>query len=91
MMYPFLTLDDGTEIVHSQTLEDGNVKVYIEKPDEKDGFHHATCFLPEYRWTDIFGFSGMDIQKYQEIIEMNHEKLLFSLAIPDTLHYTDTY
>ena len=69
MMYPFLTLDDSTEIVHSQTLQDGNVKVYIEKPDEKDGFHHATCFLPEYRWTDIFGFSDTDIQKYPKIIE----------------------
>ena len=69
-MYPFLTLDDGTEIVYSQTLEDGSVKVYIEKPDEKDGFHHATCFLPEYRWTDILGFSGMDIQKYRKIIEL---------------------
>ena len=70
MMYPFLTLDDGTEIVHSQTMEDGSVKVYIEKPNEKDGFHHATCFLPEYRWTDIAGFSGTDIQKYQKIIEL---------------------
>ena len=30
MMYPFLTLDDSTEIVHSQTLKSGNVKVYIE-------------------------------------------------------------
>ena len=69
MMYPFLTLDDSTEIVHSQTLQDGNVKVYIEKPDEKDEFHHATCFLPEYRWIDIFGFSDTDIQKYQKIIE----------------------
>ena len=69
MMYPFLTLDDSTEIVHSQTLQDGNVKVYIEKPDEKDGFHHATCFLPEYRWTDIFGFSDTDIQEYQKIVE----------------------
>lgn len=26
MMYPFMTLDDGTEIVHSETLEDGRVK-----------------------------------------------------------------
>ena len=69
MMYPFLTLDDSTEIVHSQTLGNGNVKVYIEKPDEKDGFHHATCFLPEYQWTDIIGFSDTDIQKYQQIIE----------------------
>ena len=31
MMYPFMTLDDGTEIVHSEMREDGTVKVYIEK------------------------------------------------------------
>ena len=31
MMYPFLTLDDQTEIVHSQLLDDGSVKVYVEK------------------------------------------------------------
>lgn len=68
MMYPFLTLDDQTEIVHSQLLDDGSVKVYIEKPDVKDGFHAATCFLPEYRWENIFGFSESEIQKYLDII-----------------------
>ena len=68
MMYPFLTLDDQTEIVHSQLLDDGSVKVYVEKPDAKDCFHYATCFLPEYRWEDVFGFSEAEIQKYQEII-----------------------
>ena len=46
MMYPFLTLDDQTEIVHSQLLDDGSVKVYVEKPDEKGGFHSASCYLP---------------------------------------------
>ena len=55
MMYPFLTLDDQTEIVHSQLLDDGSVKVYVEKPDAKDCFHYATCFLPEYLWEDVFG------------------------------------
>ena len=69
MMYPFLTLNDGTEIVHSQVLHDGSVKVYIEKPDEKDCFHHAVCYLPEYRWEDVFGFSDTDIARYREIIE----------------------
>ena len=42
-MYPYLTLDDETEIVHSEMLPDNSVKVYIEKPDEADGFHYATC------------------------------------------------
>lgn len=68
MMYPLLTLDDQTEIVHSQLLDDGSVKVYVEKPDAKDGFYYATCFLPEYRWEDVSGFSEAEIQKYQEII-----------------------
>ena len=45
MMYPFMTLNDETEIVHSEMLKDGKVKVYIEKPDEKD------CFRK--RWKNI--------------------------------------
>ena len=57
MMYPFLTLEDQTEIVHSETLEDGRVKVYIEKPDAEDCFHSATCYLPEYDWQEISGLS----------------------------------
>ena len=69
MMYPFMTLNDDTEIVHSQMNEDGTVKVYIEKPDEKDCFHHATCYLPEYRWEDIYGFTDEDIARFKEIIE----------------------
>ena len=32
MMYPFIQLQDDTEIVHSEILEDEVVKVYIEKP-----------------------------------------------------------
>ena len=28
MMYPFMTLNDDTEITHSEMLEDGRVKVY---------------------------------------------------------------
>ena len=71
MMYPYLTLDDETEIVHSEMLADDTVKVYIEKADEKDGFHYASCFLPKYEWKDIFGFSEDDIKSYQSIIEKN--------------------
>ena len=38
MMYAFLTLDDKTEIVHSEMHSDGSVKVYMERLDEKAGF-----------------------------------------------------
>ena len=48
MMYPFMTLDDDTEIVHSEMKPDGRVKVYLEKPDTEDCFHSAVCWLPGY-------------------------------------------
>lgn len=41
MMYPFMTLNDNTEIVHSEMKPDERVKVYIETPDEKVCFRHA--------------------------------------------------
>ena len=71
MMYPFLTLDDNTEIVHSEMKGNGRVKVYIEKPDEKDGFHQACCFLPKYEWQDVVGFTEEEIKRYQTIVENN--------------------
>ena len=79
MMYPYLTLDDETEIVHSEMYEDHTVKVYIEKPDEKDGFHYASCFLPNYEWKDVFGFSENEIKAFQKLIE-NNAHLIIELS-----------
>ncbi len=69
MMYPFMTLDDDTEIVHSEWLPDNRVKVYVEKPDEKDCFHHLTCYLPKYELEEVEGFTQLEIDKYMEIIK----------------------
>ena len=55
-MYSFMTLPDETEIVHSEMMPDGKVKVYMETPDEKYCFKHATCWLPEQKWEDILGY-----------------------------------
>ena len=71
MLYPFMTLNDETEIVHSESMiKDGReqVKVVIEKP-VFGGFHSAVCWLPDYRWEDIQGFTSQEIQEYQEFIE----------------------
>lgn len=50
MMYPYMTLDDETEIVHSQLIEDENGKqkviVNFERPTET-GFDSARCELPD--------------------------------------------
>ena len=71
MMFPFMTLDDDTEIVHSEMQEDGRVKVYIETPDEKDGFHNAVCWLPEYKWEDINGYMESELSRYKKFVKDN--------------------
>lgn len=72
MMYPFMELNDGTCIVHSEALSENGkerVKVYIEKPDAELGFRHATCWLPDYTWEDIEGFSDAEIKYLKEFVE----------------------
>ena len=76
MMSPVMTLDDNTEIGHSELRPDGTVKVYMERPDEKLGFRHATCYLPGYRWEDIAGFTDQEIARYQEVIESTAHLIL---------------
>lgn len=79
MMYPFMTLDDQTEIVHSEMKPDGQVKVYIETPDEKDGFHHAVCWLPSYRWEEVSGYSSAEMERFRRLVRNNaHLMLEFS-------------
>lgn len=71
MMYPFMTLNDDTEITHSEMKTDGQVKVYIETPDQTGGFHNATCYLPGYRWEDIAGFTDDEIAFFEKLIQDN--------------------
>lgn len=68
MSYPFLTLADNTEITHSETLPDGTVKVFVERPVFQD-FHSATCLLPSYKWQDVNGLSSDELDELRSIIE----------------------
>ncbi|MCI5844549.1 MAG: hypothetical protein MRZ94_02080 [Oscillospiraceae bacterium] len=76
MMYPFLTLDDETEITHSDFLPSGRVKIYVEKPDEKDCFHHMICYLPDYTIGEVYGFREDEIEKYMKIIRSTAHLIL---------------
>lgn len=70
MMYPYMTLPDETEIVHSEILLiDGKeqVRVYMEKPVHM-GFKTATCYLPDYRWENISGFTDEEISNLNDIV-----------------------
>lgn len=71
MMYPFMTLADHTEVVHSESyFEDGEetVKVYFERP-VWGGFQSAECYLPSYRWDNINGFSEEEIAEFQKYLK----------------------
>ena len=79
VIYPYMTLNDDTEITHSDMGPDGSVKVFIETPDERDGFHSAVCWLPEYRWEDIRGYSASEMAYYRQFMRNNaHLMLEFS-------------
>lgn len=58
MMYPYLTLNDDTEIIHSEMNSDGRVKVYIETPDPSGGF-----IMPHVFFQTIPGRIYPDIPK----------------------------
>ena len=76
MSYPFMTLNDDTEIVHSETLPDGRVKVYMETPDDRLGFRHATCYLPGYEWEDVKGYTSEQLAYLMELIESTSHLIL---------------
>ena len=71
MMYPYITLNNDTEITHSEMKDDGRVKVYIETPDAKDGFHSAVCWLPEYKWENISGYNESEMTYFKQLVQNN--------------------
>ena len=90
MLYPYLTLEDDTEIVHSEWLPDGHVKVYIETPDAKDGFHHATCYLPGYEWEDIYGYTDQQMDFFNEFIR-NNAHLIIEFSHRENLQHASGF
>ena len=57
MEYPFITLDNGTQISHSEMLADRSVLVYIRK----DAFHRAVLVLPAQEWREVIGFTADEL------------------------------
>ena len=80
-MYPYMTLADETEIVHSQIIEDDGKKkviVHFERPTE-DGFDSARCELPEYKWIMREGYSDEEIVMFEKLLQSNAH-LLYKYA-----------
>ena len=69
MMYPYMTLNDETEIVHSQIIDEGKtekVLVHFERPTE-NGFDSARCELPSYTWIFREGYTDQEISFFEQL------------------------
>lgn len=45
----------------------------------KSGFHNATCYLPEYSWEDVNGYSDAEMDYFKEFVRNNaHLMIEFS-------------
>ena len=88
MMYPYMTLSDETEIVHSQLIEDKGIKkviVNFERPTD-NGFDSARCELPEYKWTEKEGYSDEEIAFFEKLLHSNAH-LLYKWRNKNCLNY----
>ena len=73
MMYPYMTLADETEIVHSHLKEQNGanvVEVHFERP-KLYGFDSARCKLPSYEWIMRDGFTDREIQRFESLLQNN--------------------
>lgn len=70
-LYPFLTLNDNTKIIHSEVLEkNGGEQVEVRIKKAVNGKKlSASCWLPDYRWENIVGFSEVEIKYFQGYLE----------------------
>ena len=80
MMYPYMTLSDGTEIVHSHLIDGERPKVIVhfERPTD-EGFDSARCELPDYNWTLREGYTDEELDMFRQLLASNAH-LLYKYA-----------
>ena len=64
MEYPFITLDDGTQISHSEMLADRSVLVYIRR----DALCRAVYALPAQEWREAAGFTADELEHIKSLL-----------------------
>ena len=71
VMYPYMTFEDGTEVIHSDLITDGDIEkviVHFERPTA-GGFDSARCELPSCSWTDWEGhFTQSEKRAFEECL-----------------------
>lgn len=81
MMYPYMTLADETEIVHSQIIDkDGKQKVIVHfERQTEEGVDSARCELPDYNWISKEGYTDEEVAMFEQLLHSNAH-LLYKYA-----------
>jgi hypothetical protein len=80
-MYPYMTLADDTEVVHSGLISKGeqkSVEIYFERP-KPYGFDSARISLPSYKWITRDGFTNEEIKEFEDY-SARHAHTIFHFA-----------
>ena len=83
-----MTLPDGTEIVHSQIINESGVRkviVNFERPNSSGDFDSARCELSSYRWLFRTGYTDEEMVFFTELQE-NNAHLLYRYAASGGIH-----
>lgn len=76
MYYPYCTMYDKIEVVHTPLSSDGFVTVHFEEPDTIYGFKELDCLIPTYRISNIVGFSDTEASALVDFCIKNSEIIL---------------
>jgi hypothetical protein len=84
MMYPYMTLSDGTEVTYSEIRKNDNneeqVLVYYERWNDKhNAFDSMECLLPDGKMSKIIGFSDEEVNKHYSRLK-KLEPIIFDCA-----------
>ena len=86
MIYPYMTLNDETEICCSGIQDDGSVKVYVEKPDNNCGLKSMVCVLPGYEVKKNYKFSENELSCILNLIKKNSIGIRILSIVAETLN-----
>ena len=83
MMYPYMTLADETEVVHSHLKDVNGVKtvnIHFERPKHL-GFDSARISLPSYEWIMRDGFTDAEIKAFEDLAARHAHNLFYYAEI----------
>lgn len=79
MFYPYCTIGNDIEVVHTPLDESGYTLVHIEIPDEECCFKTMDCLIPSYKVSNVVGMSDEEVEEFVDFCH-RHAHLLLKYA-----------